>query len=51
MHDLIRDKFNLQDLIKTDNLSYKSKIRKVYNFSEKFFSNVFSEIIMKDIYQ
>ena len=51
MHDLIRDKFNLQDLIKTGNLSYKSKIRKVYNFSEKFFPNVFSEIIMKDIYQ
>ena len=37
MNDLIRDKFkeivNLQDIIKTDELHYKSKSRKVYNFS------------------
>ena len=38
MNDLIRDKLkgivNLQDIIKTDNLGYKSKGRKVYNFNE-----------------
>ena len=37
MNNLIRDKFkeivNLQD-IKIDNLRYKSKSRKVYDFSE-----------------
>ena len=38
MNDLIRDKLketvNLQDIIKTTELHYKSKCRKVYNFSE-----------------
>ena len=38
MRDLIRDKLkeivNLQDIIKADNLSYKSISRIVYNFSE-----------------
>ena len=38
MNDLIRDKLkeivNLQDVIKTDELYYKSERRKVYNFSE-----------------
>ena len=36
MNDLIRTKlkkiFNLQEIIKTDELNYKSKRRKVYNF-------------------
>ena len=40
MNDLIRAKLkeivNLQDIIKTDELNYKSKRRKVYNFSEYF---------------
>ena len=38
MNDLIGDKLkeniNLEDIIKTHNLHYKSKRRKVYNFSE-----------------
>ena len=38
MNDLIRDKLkeivNLQDIIKTDNLRYKSRSRKAYNSSE-----------------
>ena len=38
MNDLIRVKLKeivkLKDIIKTDNLRYKSKSRKVYNFSE-----------------
>ena len=38
MNDLICDKLkeivNLQNIIRTDNLRYKSKSRKVYNFSE-----------------
>ena len=40
MNDLIRAKLkeivNFQDIIKTDELNYKSKRRKVYNFSEYF---------------
>ena len=38
MNDLIFDKFfknvNLQDAIKTDELHYKSKCRKFYNFDK-----------------
>ena len=38
MSDLIHEKLkkivNLQDIIKTDELHYKSKRKKVYNFSE-----------------
>ena len=38
MNDLICDKLkeivNLQDIIKTDKLHYKSKRRKVYNYGE-----------------
>ena len=38
MNDLICDKLKeiltLQDIVKTDNLSYKSKSKEVYNFSE-----------------
>ena len=45
MNDLIRAKGkgidNLQDIIKTDNLCYKSKNRKVYNFSEYYLPVVF----------
>ena len=41
MSDLICDKLkeivNLQDIIKTDNLHYKPKSGKVYNFSEYSF--------------
>ena len=41
MSDLIRDNLkeivNLQDMIKTDKLHYKSKHRKVYNFNEYCF--------------
>ena len=44
MNDLIRDKIKtnvyFQDIIKTDNLCYKSKNRKVFNFSEYFLSYV-----------
>ena len=42
---------NLQDIIKTDELNYKSKCRKIYNFSEYFLPIViFQEIYIKDIY-
>ena len=38
MNNLVRDKlkeiFNLQDIIKTDELQYKSNRSKVYNFNE-----------------
>ena len=30
----LKEIVNLQDIIKTDKLNYKSKHRKVYNFSE-----------------
>ena len=47
---LIRDKLkeivNLQDIVKTDNLSYKSKSKKVYNFSEYSLS-----IFLRDIHE
>ena len=32
--DMLKEVVNLQDIIKTDNLHYKSKSRKVYKFSE-----------------
>ena len=45
MNDLIRVKLkeviNLQDIIRTDELNYKSKRRKVYNFTEYFLLIVF----------
>ena len=45
MNDLILDKLkeivNLQGIIKTDNLLYKSKSRKGYKFSEYFLPIVF----------
>ena len=47
MNNLIRDKLkeleivNLQDIIKTDNLRFKSKSIKVYNFTEYSLSIVF----------
>ena len=39
MNYLIRDK--LKEIVKTDNLRYKSKIRKVYNFSENYLPILF----------
>ena len=54
MNDLIRDKLketvNLQDIIKKDNLSYKSKSRKVYNFSEYSLLVVFLRDIINEIH-
>ena len=45
MNDLILAKskviLNLQDIIKTDGLYYKSKCKKVYNFSEYYLPIVF----------
>ena len=34
IHDKLKEIVNLQDIIKTDNLFYKSKSRKVYNSSK-----------------
>ena len=34
MIELIRVNFNLQDIIKKDNLNYKSKRGKTYNFGK-----------------
>ena len=54
MNDLVCAKFkkiiNLQNIIKADELHYKSKCRKVYNFNEYSLPNVCLEIYMKDIY-
>ena len=51
MNDLICDKLkeivNLQNIIRTDNLRYKSKSRKVYNFSEYSLPIVF----LRDIHE
>ena len=51
MSDLIRDKLKeivkLQDIIETYNLSYKSKSRKVYNFSEYSLPIVF----LRDVHE
>ena len=45
MDDLIcvelKEIVNLEDIIKTDELYYKSKCRKVYNFNEYFLPTVF----------
>ena len=54
MNDFILAKLkeidNLQD-IKTDELNYKSKCRKIYNFSEYSLPiAICQEIYMKDIY-
>ena len=49
MNDLVRDKLkeiaDLQDIIKTDELHYKSKRRKVYNFNEYSLPIVFQRYI------
>ena len=34
IHDELKEIVNLQVIMKTDNLRYKSKSKKVYNFSE-----------------
>ena len=45
MNDLVCTKLkeiiNLQDIIKTDELHYKSKLRKIYNFIEYYLPTVF----------
>ena len=55
MNDLIRTNLKeivkLQDTTKKDNLNYKSKRRKAYNFGKYSLPIVFSGIYMKDIYQ
>ena len=54
MNDLIRDKLkgivNFQDVIKTNNLPYKSKSRNVYNFIDYSLPIVFKDTYMKEIY-
>ena len=51
MNDLIRDKLKeivkSQNITKTDHLRYKSKSRKVYNFSEMLFSHHFLRHILE----
>ena len=51
MHDLIRAKLKeileLEDIIKKDDLNYKSKHRKIYNFSKYSLPIVF----LRDIYE
>ena len=51
MNDLIRDELkeivNLQFIMKTDNLRYKSKSKKVYNFSEYSLPIIF----LRDIHE
>ena len=39
--DKLKEIVNLQDIIKTDNLRYKSKSRKDYNFREYSLPNAF----------
>ena len=56
MNDLIRAQLKeivkFQDIIKKDNLNYKSKRRKAYNFGKYSLTIVFFTVIhdMKDIY-
>ena len=55
MNDSIQDKLkeivNLQDIIKTEDLSYKAKIKEVYNFNKYSLPTVFlGDIYIKDIY-
>ena len=56
MNDLIRAQLKeivkFQDIIKKDNLNYKSKRRKAYNFGKDSLTIVFFRVIhdMKDIY-
>ena len=54
MNDLIRDKLKeviyLQDIIKKDNLNYKLKYGKTYNFGKYSLPVVFWKIYMKKIY-
>ena len=42
----LREIIKLQDIIRTDDLYYKLKRRKTYNFSEKFLPIVFSKMLM-----
>ena len=41
IHVKLKEMVNLQDIIKTDNLHYKSKIKKDYNFSIYYLNIVF----------
>ena len=41
IHDMLKEIVDSQDIIKTNNLRYKSKNRKVYNFSDYSLPNVF----------
>ena len=51
IRDNLKEIVNLQHIIKTDNLIYKSKSRKIYNFNEYSLSIPFlRDIYMKDIY-
>ena len=51
MNDLIRDKLkvNLEDIIKTDDLSYRAISKKNYNFNKMLCLLFFLEIYIKDI--
>ena len=42
----LREIIKLQDIIRTDDLYYKLKRRKTYNFSENFLPIVFSKMLM-----
>ena len=54
MINLVRVKLkeivNLQDIIKKDDLNYKSKHGKTYNFSKHLLPIAFNQIYVKDIY-
>ena len=54
INDLIHDKskeiVNLQDIIEKDNLNYKSKCGKSYNFDKDSLPTVFQKTNMNDIY-
>ena len=54
MNDLISDELkeivNFQNIIKTDELHYKPKHRKGFNFSEYSLPIVFKDMYMKNIY-
>ena len=50
VHAKLKETVNLEDIIKIDELHYKSNCRKVYNFIEYSLPIVFYEIYLKDIY-
>ena len=54
MNDLTRAKLketiNLQDIIKNDNLNYKSKRAKNHDLLNRHYLLFFKEMCMKDIY-